>query len=167
MGTQNGLFRYDGSRFLEFGRADGLAGTFVNALAEDGSGRLWVGTTEGLYYLAEGGRFRDVQYHQQNLDIPLGSTLSSRKNGEVLAVTQFGLLVVGSAPDGKGWECRPLISVRSPDKAESTVNSVLSNEDGSVIFGCGEGLCEFAKERFRRWGVQDGLLRGPSGPGRG
>jgi len=157
MGTQNGLFRYDGSRFLEFGRTDGLAGTFVNALAEDGAGRLWVGTTEGLFYLAEDGRFRNVQYKEQNLDIPLGSTLSSRTNGEVLAVTQFGLLVVASGAGGPGWECRPLVSERPSDKPESAVNSVLSNADGSFVFGCGEGLCEYAKERFKKWGIQDGL----------
>jgi signal transduction histidine kinase/ligand-binding sensor domain-containing protein/CheY-like chemotaxis protein len=159
MGTQNGLVRYDGSRFLEFGRADGLAGTFVNALAEDDSGRLWVGTTEGLFYLSQDGRFHDVRYKQQNLDIPLGSTLSSRKNGEVLAVTQFGLLTVESTADGAGWECRPLVSERPSDKPESAADSVLSNADGSVVFGCGEGLCEYTKEGLKKWGVADGLQK--------
>jgi signal transduction histidine kinase/ligand-binding sensor domain-containing protein/CheY-like chemotaxis protein len=161
MGTQNGLFRYDGSRFLEFGRADGLAGTFVNALAEDNTGRLWVGTTEGLFYL-ESGRFREVRYRQQNLDIPLGSTLSARTDGEVLAVTQFGLVTASRDEESADWECRPLISEHpsdKPDKPDNTVNSVLSNPDGAVLFGCGEGLCEYTKAGVRRWGVEDGLQR--------
>lgn len=159
MGTQNGLFRYDGSRFLEFGREDGLAGTFVNALAEDDAGRLWVGTTEGLFFLGEDRRFHDVQYKGQNLDIPLGSTISSRSNGEVLAVTQFGLLAIATEVDGVGWAARPLISERPSDKPETAVNSVLANSDGSVIYGCGEGLCEYSKDGLKKWGVPDGLQK--------
>ena len=158
MGTQNGLFRYDGSRFLEFGRADGLAGTFVNALTQDEAGRLWVGTTEGLFYL-EGGRFHELRYNKQNLYIPLGSTLSSRNNGEVLAVTQLGLLVIGRAANGGTWDCRPLISEHVLDKPENAANSVLADANGSVVFGCGDGLCEYTNERLKRWGIQDGLQR--------
>src|SRR5581483_1814009 len=47
LGSQNGVFRYDGARFQEFSRADGLRGTFVLSLHEDGGGRLWAGTSEG------------------------------------------------------------------------------------------------------------------------
>src|SRR5204863_6175428 len=56
IGTENGLFRYDGSRFQEFGYAAGLANTFINALQEDISGRIWAGTNEGLFYLGASGR---------------------------------------------------------------------------------------------------------------
>src|ERR1700751_3561600 len=48
IGTQNGLFRYDGAAFQEFGREDGLGGTFVVALRQDDAGRIGVGTDEGL-----------------------------------------------------------------------------------------------------------------------
>ena len=157
MGTQNGLFRYDGSRFLEFGRADGLAGTFVNALVEDRGRRLWAGTTEGLFYLGEDRRFHNVRYKGQNLQIPLGSSVAARANGEILAVTQFGLLSVAPESASGEWESRPLISGRAPEGPESAINSVLANADGSVVFGCGGGLCEYTKERVSRWGVQDGL----------
>ncbi len=51
VGTENGLFRYDGSRFQEFGYDAGLANTFITVLAADNSGRLWVGTTDGLFYM--------------------------------------------------------------------------------------------------------------------
>ncbi len=44
VGTQNGLFRYDGSRFTAFGRADGLPAGRIDSLHEAGDGTLWVGT---------------------------------------------------------------------------------------------------------------------------
>src|SRR5215467_2451271 len=48
VGTQNGLYRYDGSSFTAFGRAEGLPGTRIESLHESHDGTLWVGTRVGL-----------------------------------------------------------------------------------------------------------------------
>src|SRR6476660_3826178 len=48
VGTQNGLFRYDGYQFLRFGMEDGLPSSSVESLHEDRAGTLWIGTTSGL-----------------------------------------------------------------------------------------------------------------------
>src|SRR5580658_11173005 len=48
VGTQNGLFRYDGSRFIAFGKAEGLPGARIESLHESIDGTLWVGTRVGL-----------------------------------------------------------------------------------------------------------------------
>src|SRR5215467_8049767 len=48
VGTQNGLFRYDGSRFKAFTKDDGLPGARIESLHETGDGTLWVGTGTGL-----------------------------------------------------------------------------------------------------------------------
>src|SRR5579863_9440475 len=47
-GTQNGLYRYDGSRFTGFSKSDGLPGARIEALHESIDGTLWVGTQNGL-----------------------------------------------------------------------------------------------------------------------
>ncbi len=156
LGTQNGLFRYDGSRFVEYGRPDGLAGTFVNTLALDHSGRLWAGTTEGLFYMTPEGRFENLQYKGQNLEITLGSTLSASGLSGVVAVSQFGLLAVIAAQNGASWQSRPLL----PDRAiahDVPITSVLSNADGSITFGCGEELCEYSQGRLVMRGAREGL----------
>src|ERR1700730_17416866 len=48
VGTQNGLFRYDGNRFAGFGKADGLPDAHIESLHESIDGTLWVGTRFGL-----------------------------------------------------------------------------------------------------------------------
>jgi ligand-binding sensor domain-containing protein len=47
-GTQNGLYRYDGSRFAGFGKNEGLPGARIESLHESIDGTLWVGTQNGL-----------------------------------------------------------------------------------------------------------------------
>jgi ligand-binding sensor domain-containing protein/signal transduction histidine kinase len=46
-GTWEGLSRFDGYRFTNYGERDGLGHIFVNTIEEDRQGRLWVGTNGG------------------------------------------------------------------------------------------------------------------------
>ncbi len=57
VGTEDGLFRYDGQRFQAFRQESGLQNTWVRTLCTAVSGRLWIGTTRGLA-LREKGRIR-------------------------------------------------------------------------------------------------------------
>ncbi|WP_190278983.1 two-component regulator propeller domain-containing protein [Dokdonella koreensis] len=49
VGTDNGLYRYDGQRFQGFGLRDGLRSASIVHLLEDRDGTLWVGTRGGLH----------------------------------------------------------------------------------------------------------------------
>jgi diguanylate cyclase (GGDEF)-like protein len=48
VGTDNGLFRYDGSRFQAFSHPEGLPDTEIRSLAESPDGELWVATQSGV-----------------------------------------------------------------------------------------------------------------------
>jgi diguanylate cyclase (GGDEF)-like protein len=48
VGTDNGLFRYDGRIFQQFGHADGLPTDEIRALAQAPDGTLWVATQNGI-----------------------------------------------------------------------------------------------------------------------
>ena len=52
VGTENGLFRYDGKKFASFTTKDGLVNDWVNAIDHDEDGTLWIGTEGGVscYY---------------------------------------------------------------------------------------------------------------------
>ncbi len=158
IGTENGLFRYDGSRFQEFGYAAGLSNTFVNALLEDSSGRLWVGTNEGLFYRGDTGRFSELQYEGQELVVPRGSSLSSSPEGKIFAATQIGPLVISSSDGGQSFGSRLLLSDQIAKRlTPNGTKAVFADPDGSVFFGCGDRLCQKLENRITIWGVKDGV----------
>ncbi len=160
VGTESGLFRYDGSRFAEFGRAEGLPGRWIRTLLEDRSGRLWVGTPDGLAYRAPSGRFVGVQFEGHDLRIDSDSSLSAGPYGRIFAVTQFGLLVITSSDGGLNWQAESLLTPRraavfGPDG----IHSVSAGNDRTIAFGCGEGICQVAGEYVSQWGPSNGLPR--------
>jgi ligand-binding sensor domain-containing protein len=106
LGTESGLFRYDGSTFIPYGYAEGVPGLWVKALHEDRTGRIWVGTTDGLAYGSATQRFRAVKFAGQDLQINVNSTLSSGSDGTVYAVTQHpGENAMGSRTTGGVFCC--------------------------------------------------------------
>ena len=155
VGTQSGLFRYDGSRFIEFGRAEGLPGRWIRSLVEDPSGRLWVGTSDGLAYQTSAGRFAAVQFEGKDLRIPFNSALSAGPDGLVFAVTQLGLLAMSSSDHGRTWHANRFLAERK--FAANALHSVLAGGGRSVTFGCGDGICSVHGEYVARWGPSDGL----------
>src|ERR1700722_2206695 len=155
IGTESGFNQYDGSRFWQFGEKEGLNSGFVRALSMDRDGRLWVGTRDGLAFSTGQRSFSTVTYQHENLKIPYDSTLASSPDGQVYAVTQFGVLVVKSKDGGHSWQASPLDGPLDVD--QNSVNSVLAKPDGSVLIGCGKGLCEIAHGKLLKYGPSSGL----------
>jgi signal transduction histidine kinase/ligand-binding sensor domain-containing protein/ActR/RegA family two-component response regulator len=157
IGTESGLYQYDGSRFWQFGPKEGLPSGFVRALTLDRDGRLWVGTRDGLAFSTGHGSFSTVTYQRQNLVIPYDSTLASAPDGKIYAVTQFGVLVITSEDGGRSWQAGPLRLAGKSDQIDHSVSSVLAKPDGSVLIGCGKGLCEISHGKLLKYGRSSGL----------
>jgi signal transduction histidine kinase/CheY-like chemotaxis protein/ligand-binding sensor domain-containing protein len=158
IGTESGLYQYDGSRFWQFGPKEGLPSGFVRALSLDRDGRLWVGTRDGLAFSTGQGSFSTVPYQHQNLKIPYNSTLASSPDGKVYAVNQFGVLVVQSQDGGHSWQAGPLQSAGKSDQIDqNSVSSVLVKPNGSLLVGCGKGLCEISHGKLLKYGPASGL----------
>jgi len=111
VGTEDGLFRYDGLRFQSFGRDSGLGNTWIRTLCVGQSGRLWIGTTHGLS-LRDKGRIRPVTEQE---GLPQAEVFALTMDGEnrLWVATDRGLfrqhagsLSFGGVP---GW----------PDKAQA------------------------------------------------
>ena len=83
VGTENGVFRYDGVRFQVFGKAEGLPSPFINALHEAADGSLWVGTERGAARRS-GERFEPI-----GPGLPEGAVvdLATGPGGQVIVAT--------------------------------------------------------------------------------
>src|ERR1051325_4042665 len=57
VGTQDGVYRYDGTRFTRFGLGEGLPSTFIVALRAGRSGGVWASTAAGVVR-GDGHRFQ-------------------------------------------------------------------------------------------------------------
>jgi ligand-binding sensor domain-containing protein/signal transduction histidine kinase len=91
LGGDNGLARFDGVRFVQFGSAE-LHGAPVRSLFGDRSGRLWIGTGGGGLVRFDAGRFTTFR-KQQGLPDDSISALAEDQDGQLWVGTEAGLAV--------------------------------------------------------------------------
>ncbi|WP_411832821.1 diguanylate cyclase domain-containing protein [Pseudoxanthomonas mexicana] len=110
-GTQAGLSRFDGARFVNFDRDNtpALPSTWIQALQTDLQGRLWIGTPQGLAVHEAGKGFSGVPLAEgepaavvdvNDLDIDDKGTVLVASSGGVLAVADGRLVRRHPLPEG-------------------------------------------------------------------
>ncbi len=145
VGTDDGLFRYDGSRFRRFTAADGLPSAQVEDLHETGDGTLWVATLAGVAWL-NGERFVPIDISPGRGSI----AIASDPRGRLYIGIFKGLLV-------RGWPTRspsgtePKVAGGSklytvPGMDLQAVRSIAVDPSGTVWYGCGQQLCRLDGE---------------------
>src|SRR5260370_13087580 len=98
VGTQNGLYRYDGSRFSAFGKAEGLPGARIESLHESIDGTLWVGTRTGLAR-RKGDRFETVPIAPAQGIVGRAGIVSDG-SGRLYLATEQGLMTGSPSSNG-------------------------------------------------------------------
>lgn len=88
VGTEDGLFRYDGTVFQRLGTEEGLPGNGVRLLYRALDGRLWVGTENGV--LMWSGRRPDPLTPMAILADVEATSISSSRNGHIAIGTLSG-----------------------------------------------------------------------------
>ncbi len=142
VGTDNGLFRFDGSSFEAFGHSEGLANSEIRNLAESPTGDLWAATQGGVIRRS-GGNFQtvDVGPTGQFLDIafdPHGNLYLEHNSG-----------ILRGTPDGKG-------AYRFSMIAPGAVGAMLVHGD-EVWFRRDGELWRFSDDKVERVGTPAGL----------
>ncbi|MEK7752514.1 MAG: two-component regulator propeller domain-containing protein, partial [Acidobacteriota bacterium] len=151
-GTQNGLFRYHGREFVEFGQRDGLPANYVESLHESPDGTLWVGTSSGLYRRQES-RFLPVPLTGAR-EVVGRQGIASDQQGHLYVATGQGLLI-GDWRSGAAPALRRVISPRP-----MPVFGVYAQSERSVWFGCGDGICHLEDGKVVVLGPREGVRRG-------
>jgi signal transduction histidine kinase/ligand-binding sensor domain-containing protein/CheY-like chemotaxis protein len=132
VGTQNGLFRYDGARFESFGVAQGLPSSHVVSLYEDGGGVVYAATSGGLVKF-ENNRFTIVASGRAPLLTTRREGVATDASGRLLVATADGLAI----QDTSGTDRFHVVSLGAP----KDFFSVYSDAQRKLWAGCGERLC--------------------------
>ncbi len=152
VGTQNGLYRYDGAQFQAFGVSQGLPERMISNLFVSPDGTLWVATTTGIFFEQRDGHFTEVrptsnsrQYLQRT-----GTVFTASQPDEVLTVTRAGAFKLHRTGE-ETWKAEPL-------RLEgSSVWSVQYGPDGVLWYGCDSDLCRLADGKTTHVGAELGL----------
>lgn len=149
VGTQNGLYRYDGSRFTAFSSAEGLPGTRIESLHTAADGTLWVGTRAGLARRVRE-RFETVPIKLRQGGVAEGIVgrqgIATDAKGLMYLATERGL-VRGTASGG----------FELAGRADQSISSVFLDASGKVWYGCNSSLCVLDKSGTQELGKESGL----------
>jgi ligand-binding sensor domain-containing protein len=160
LATWEGLSRFDGYRFTNYGERDGLRHPIINAIAQDRAGGLWVGTNGGgVARLADG-----AQVSSSNSSIPRQKFISFRV-GDSGASNRVNALVFDSqnnlwcASDGglyravMGSDDQPKFEAVISDEVE--IDVAFADSHGRLWFGTQKSLIEIDQGRVTRYGSND------------
>jgi diguanylate cyclase (GGDEF)-like protein len=154
VGTQNGIYRYEGQHFVAFGRKQGLSDTMISALHETVDGTLWVGTRSGLYRF-EAGRFRSVP-RTVAYEIRWQFGLASDRKDRLFVATDRGLLI--GDPPFTSAGARNFHFYTDPQLPEGQpVSSVYVDPNDTVWFSYSTKLCKLYAGALNIIGNEEGL----------
>ncbi len=154
-GTQGGLYRYDGASVTSYDA--GLpSAAWVQQIAVDDAGRVWVITTEGIY-VRFGSRFSKVE---------TGEAAGQTKSPHLFAVAggsvvfdMDGTLLRAPVGDSSVGAFSPLLDAATLDSVPDLAKArfVVPETDGGLLVGCGVAVCSIEAGRVTVLGATDGL----------
>ena len=141
IGTENGLYRYDGSSFKQYGAAEGLGGHTVQSLFVGLDGTLFVGTTSGIYFELKNGSFAEInppgtvkQFSQR-----IGSVFTAISPDQVAVADRNGAFLLEHVETDR-WAAAPMHL--DGTKIWSVIAGPGTPPRGSVLwYGCDQDLC--------------------------
>jgi signal transduction histidine kinase/ligand-binding sensor domain-containing protein/CheY-like chemotaxis protein len=151
MGTELGLVRFDGSRFLVFNKSNTpeLQSNVIDSLLEDREGSLWIGTIGGGLTRLRNGQFQTFG-GRQGLSADSVRALFEDRNGDIWIGTDSG----GLDRFHHGHITPYGTKEGLPDNG---IYALAEDQDGAIWVGTHNGLSRFWGGVFRNYGKSEGL----------
>jgi ligand-binding sensor domain-containing protein/serine phosphatase RsbU (regulator of sigma subunit) len=145
---ENGLYRYDGTNFINYNKRDGLPGDPITCLFEDKSGTLWIGHLFAGISRMENGRFvsiTDTKLHKASI-----FEMVEDNNQTIWARAQMDGIFLVSGDKVKSITTNNNL----PDMA---VWKIMTDADGNIWMGTGGGISKMGKKPFEIYDTDFGV----------
>jgi len=160
--TENGVYRFLGSRFEQYGREQGILERDIQDIYADPNGTVWVGTDENLYRW-DGLRF--VPAGKVPIQIYGAQRLAAEDARHLLVVDKRRLYRLEHDAEGKMLSYTPVFSGETLTSIPelSHLSSVNIAGDKAIWMGCGDKLCSSVEGiggregAVTRWGTDKGV----------
>ncbi len=149
VGTQNGLYYFDGRTFTGYFVRDGVPGDYVSSIAEADDGTIWISTAAKICRKSDG-RFAEVDV-AGTTSFPGPQPIAFGIDGSTYVATNRGL-----ARAAKGGHFN-LLFPEGPGSGEPAWG-VLRTRDGGIWFGFGSRLGFWKDGRLRVFGPEHGVV---------
>ena len=152
VGTQNGLYRYDGSQFQGYGEEQGLPDRMIQTLFVSPDGTLWVASSTSIFFQQRNGKFAEIEPAKPGDQfLPRAGTIfASNKPNEVVAVIKNGAILLRKTSEDH-WVVEPI------HLEGNNIESALYAADGALWYGCDSDLCRLAEGKTTRMRASLGL----------
>jgi diguanylate cyclase (GGDEF)-like protein len=161
VGTYDGLYRYDGSRYERVHTVEGEKDDpQITSLREDAAGHLWMTTLHSVLYLDAAG-VHPLNSSREQFDIDPRSSLIAAPDasGGVNFLSAHKLYAVRSPDNGKTWRIAPAFdaaTIRQTPLLGELVGGY-GTADGHLWLGCGDRVCEAAGGGVRLFAEAGGI----------
>lgn len=145
VGTENGIFRYDGHGFTRFSLDQGLPAARIYSALATHDGKVWVGGAKGLAYF-DGERFTSLP-SPEPLIVSGPGRMAETAKGDVYVATDTGLVQISETPSG----------YRFRQISYGPTLGVAAGPDSAVWFGCDKDLCRTSGDSYIPLGARFGL----------
>lgn len=143
LGSVNGLYTFNQNSIKYLG----LNKKVIRSLMEDHSGKIWIGTHQGLFLMQDDLIIKEQDFNISNESI---GKLFEVNNKDLFAGTEKGLFIIenGTLP----FESKKIIT---PDSAvtlfngsilKESINDIISDKDGNILIATRKGLAVINKE---------------------
>jgi len=136
VGTENGLYQYDGSRFIKIGPSQGLNARTIQNILPGPAGSLLVGATEGIFFREASGQFKEIYPPDpgNRFSLRIGAVFTQYGPDRYVVADWNGVYELNRS-GASSWTSTNMHLTANP------VWSVLADSAGALWFGCGDDLC--------------------------
>lgn len=153
-GTENGLYRFDGFRYVEYGinnnNESGFAGYQVNTICEDSDGFIWIGTSGALNRLNQkSGKFN--HFYPDTSDFPSGDNIiryiAEDRGGNLWLITDKNIFRFDRKTNNRSMLGTDSLSWSPAEKTfnvKDESDRFLEDRKGGIWIGTDNGLYNYS-----------------------